>query len=105
CMFGSVSSATVNWMLSVSGIVSFLMLLKRAWLAWLAGIAIFVWVVIQGEFPPGTPILDLVIGCGLIVIYVGVILRWGLLATIVTLFTHFMLIRAPLTTDLGTWRA
>jgi len=104
-IFGLFNSAIVNSMLAVAGIVAFLMLLKRAWLAWLAGIAIFVWVVIQGEFPPGTPILDLVIGCGIIAIYVGVILRWGLLATIVTLFTHFMLLRAPLTTDLGTWRA
>src|SRR5205809_706920 len=44
-------------------------------------------------------------GAGIIAIYFGVILRWVQLATIVTLFTHFMLLRAPLTTDLGSWRA
>ena len=42
---------------------------------------------------------------GIIGIYIAVILRWGLLATIGALFTHFMLLRAPLTTDLGSWRA
>ena len=60
---------------------------------------------IQGMFPAGTPILDLAIGLGIIGIYVGVILRWGLLATIAALFTHFMLLRAPFTTDFNSWRA
>ncbi len=104
-IIGLFSSAIINSMLAVVGIVALLILLKRAWLAWLAGIAIYVWVVVQGMFPPGTPILDLIIGLGIIAIYVGVILRWGLLATIATLFTHFMLLRAPLTTDLNSWRA
>jgi tRNA A-37 threonylcarbamoyl transferase component Bud32 len=98
-------SAIIWSMLAVAGIVALLILLKRTWLAWLAGIAIYVWAVIEGLFPAGTPILDFVIGCGIIAIYIGVILRWGLLATIVTLFTHFLLLRAPLTTDLGSWRA
>ena len=66
---------------------------------------IFVWPVIQGMFSPGTPLLDLAIGIGIIAIYTAVILRWGLLATIVALFTHFVLLRAPLTTDLNSWRA
>jgi len=87
------------------GIVALLILLERAWLAWLAGMAIYVWVVVQGMFPAGTPILDFLIGLGIIAIYVGVILRWGLLATIAALFTHFMLLRAPLTTDVNSWRA
>jgi len=102
---GLLSSALTNSMLAVVGIVALLMLLKRTWLAWLAGSAIFVWVVIQGMFPAGTPILDLVIGFGIIAIYIGVILRWGLLATIAALFTHFLLAAAPLTTDLNSWRA
>ena len=101
---GLLSSAITNSMLAVVGIVALLMLLKRAWLAWLAGIVIYVWLVIQGMFPAGTPLLDLAIGSGIIAIYVGVILRWGLLATIAALFTHFMLLRAPLTTDFDSWR-
>ncbi len=99
------SDAIIDSMLAVVGIVALLILLRRAWLAWLAGIVIYVWLVIQGMFSPGTPILDLVIGAGIVAIYVGVILRWGLLPTIAALFTHFMLIRAPLTTDLDSWRA
>jgi hypothetical protein len=99
------NSAMTNSMLGVAGIVALLMLLKRTWLAWVVGCFIFVWVVIEGMFPVGTPILDLVIGLAIIGIFNGVILRWGLLATMITLFTHFMLLRAPLTTDLGSWRA
>ncbi len=87
------------------GIVALLILLKRVWLAWLAGIVIFVWVVIQGMFPPGTPMLDLMIGSGIIGIYIGVILRLGTARDDRALFTHFMLLRAPLTTDLDSWRA
>jgi hypothetical protein len=99
-------AGAIIWsMLAVGGIVALLILLKRPWLAWLAGTAIYVWAVIQGMFSPGTPVLDFIIGCGIIAIYVGVILRWGLLATILTLFTHFLLLRAPLTTDLDSWRA
>jgi len=104
-IIGLFSSAIINSMLAVMGIVALLILLKRAWLAWLAGIVIYVWVVIEGMYPPGTPILDFIIGLGIIGIYVAVILRWGLLATIAALFTHFMLLRAPLTTDFGSWRA
>jgi len=104
-IFGLFNSAIINSMLAVAGIVAFLILLKREWLAYIAGIVIFVWVAIQGEFPPGTPILDLIIGCGVMAIYIHVILRWGLLATIVSLFTHLTLLRAPLTTDIGSWRA
>jgi tRNA A-37 threonylcarbamoyl transferase component Bud32 len=101
----TVLEAITNSMLAVVGVVALLILLKRVWLAWIAGIVIFVWVVIQGMFTPGTPLLDLMIGAGIIGIYIGVILYWGLLATIVTLFTHFLLTGAPLTTDLDSWRA
>jgi hypothetical protein len=67
--------------------------------------AIFVWVVISGLFPSGTPVLDLVIGLGIIGIWTGVILHAGLLATVVALSTHFVLLRAPITTDFSSWRA
>ncbi len=104
-IFSTFNDSIINSMLGVVGVVALLIFLKRAWLAWLASIAIFVWVVIQGMFSPGTPLLDLAIGIGIIAIYSAVILRWGLLATIVALFTHFILLRAPLTTDLNSWRA
>jgi small basic protein len=56
-------------------------------------------------FPPGTPLLDLGIGLLIIAVFAAVILRYGLLATIAALGTHFMLLRAPLTTQFDTWRA
>jgi serine/threonine-protein kinase len=102
---GQCDSAIIWSMLAVAGMVALLMMLKRVWLAWLAGMAIYVWPAIQGMFPPGTPILDFVIGAAIIGVYTAVILRWGLLATIVTLLSHFLLLRAPLTTDLDSWRA
>jgi serine/threonine-protein kinase len=100
-----VSTAITDSMLAVVGIVALLILVRRVWLAWLAGIVLYVWLVIQGMFPPGTPLLDLIVGACIIAIYIGVILRWGLLATIVALFTHVLLLRAPLTTDFDSWRA
>ena len=104
-MVGVFSSAISNSMLAVVGTVALVILLRRAWLAWLAGIVIYVWPFIQDAFAPGTPILDLLIGGGIVAIYVGVILRWGLLPTIVALLSLFMMLRAPLTTDLNSWRA
>jgi hypothetical protein len=98
-------SAVMNAMLGVVGVVTLLILLKRPWAAWLAAVCLFVWPVIQGMFPPGTPMLDLAIGGLIIGVWTAVIVRFGLLATIAALATHFMLLRAPLTTQFGTWRA
>ena len=100
-----IGGAITNSMLAVVGVVALLIVLKRAWAAWIAANAVFVWVVIQGMFPPGTPLLDLVAGLGIISVFTAVIIRFGLLATIAALMTHFMLLGAPLTTELGTWRA
>jgi serine/threonine-protein kinase len=98
-------SALLEGMLSVVGLVALMIPLKRKWLTLIAGSLIYVWVVIQNMFNPGTPLLDLVIGLGIIGIFTGIILYAGLLATIVTLSTHFILLRAPLTTDFSSWRA
>jgi serine/threonine-protein kinase len=98
-------AAMTNSMLGVVGVVALLILLKRAWAAWTAAVCVFVWPVIQGMFPAGTPLLDLAVGMLIIGVFVAVILRFGLLATIAALATHFMLLRAPLTTQWDTWRA
>jgi len=58
-----------------------------------------------GDVQPGTPVLDFFVGLAIIAIFTGVILYGGLLATIATLATHFMLLRAPLTLDFSSWRA
>jgi tRNA A-37 threonylcarbamoyl transferase component Bud32 len=101
---GSIGNALSQGMLGVVGIVALLMVLKRAWLAAPIGVLIYTPVVIANMFPAGTPRLDLAIGAGIISILIGVIIRFGLLASIAALATHFILLRAPLTTDLSTWR-
>ena len=98
-------SAVTNSMLAVVGVVALLILLKRPWAAWTAAVCVFVWPVIQGMFPAGTPLLDLAVGIAIIGVFAAVILRYGLLATIAALATHFILLRAPLTTELAAWRA
>jgi len=101
----TIGSSVTNSMLAVVGVVTLLIVLKRPWAAWGAAVCVFVWPVIQGMFPAGTPLLDLSIGFLIIAVFVAVIIRYGLLATIAALGTHFMLLRAPLTTRLDTWRA
>jgi hypothetical protein len=93
-----------NAMLAVMGIVALMMILKRRWVAGVVGAVIYTPVVISGMFPPGTPRLDLAIGAGIISILIVVILRFGLLASVAALVAHFVLLRAPLTTDLSSWR-
>ena len=96
----------IQWaMLCVVGLVALMLLLKRQWLAaW--------WPRWQSSPPsPSTACfrpehrgLDLALGTALIVIFVATIVRAGLLATMAALTTHFVLLRAPLTLDLSTWR-
>jgi serine/threonine-protein kinase len=100
----TIGNAVTNAMLAVVGVVALLIVLKRPWAAGVAAVCVFVWPVIQGMFPPGTPLLDLGVGTLIIAVFVAVILRYGLLATIAALATHFMLLRAPLTTQFDSWR-
>jgi len=103
-MLSQIVNAISQGMLAVAGVVTLLIFLKRKWIAHVAASVIFVWVVIEGMFPAGTPVLDVIIGLGIIGIWTGVILYAGLLSTIAALATHFMLLRAPLTFDLSSWR-
>jgi asparagine N-glycosylation enzyme membrane subunit Stt3 len=56
-------------------------------------------------FPGSTPRLDVAIGAGIITIFILTILRAGLLSGVSALFTHFVLLRAPITTDFSSWQA
>ena len=103
-MLSQIGGAFSGGLLAVCGVIAVLIVTRRKWLAQGIASLVFVWVVIQGMFPDGTPILDLVIGLGIILIWTGVILHAGLLSTVVALSTHFVLLRAPLTTDLAHWR-
>jgi hypothetical protein len=103
-MLSQIGGAFSGGLLAVCGVIAILIVARRKWLAQVIASVVFVWVVIQGMFPDGTPILDLLIGLGIILIWTGVILHAGLLSTVVALSTHFVLLRAPLTTDLASWR-
>ena len=100
-----VSSAISNAMLGTVGLASFVILFKRRTLAIAAAILCFTPVAVSGMFNPGYPMLALALGAAMIVIFVFVIVRVGLLGAIAALATHFILLRAPLTTHLSTWWA
>jgi len=102
---GDLTNAVVSGMLGVAGVVGFVLLLRNRVLAMLAAIVCFTPVVISGMFPGSTPRLDLAIGAAIITIFILTILRAGLLAAIAALFTHFVLLRAPITTDFSSWHA
>jgi tRNA A-37 threonylcarbamoyl transferase component Bud32 len=103
-MLSQIGGAFSAGMLAVCGVIAILIVARRKWLAHAIASLIFVWVVIEGMFPAGTPVLDLLIGFGIILIWTGVILHAGLLSTVVALSTHFVLLRAPMTTDISSWR-
>ena len=104
-LFSDVQNAMTSAMLGVGGFVAFRVLLKRRWIAALAAVVCFAPVVLNGMFEPGQPALDVVLGLSITIIFVVAIGWTGLLASIAALATHFILLRAPLTTDLSTWRA
>jgi serine/threonine-protein kinase len=99
-----IGSGVQGAMLCVVGFVALLILLKRPWRAAAGAVIVFTPVAINGMFPPGTPLLDIALGTALIGVFVFTIVRVGLLATMGALTTHFVLLRAPLTTDLSAWR-
>jgi serine/threonine protein kinase len=108
-LISDLSEALSQGMLAVVGVVGFGLLFRRfrfgAALATLAAVVCFTPVVVSGMFSEGTPRLDLVIAAGILVIFVLTIQRTGLLAAIAALFTHFVLLGAPITLDFGSWRA
>jgi hypothetical protein len=102
----SITNAVTSGMLGVVGVVGLTLALRRAWVARPAAIVFFTPVALSGMFPGSrTPILDLAIAAGTITIFLIVIAWAGLLSTIAALFTHFVLLRAPITTDFSSWRA
>jgi len=98
-------NAITSGMLGMGGFVALRILLKRRWAAAVVATICFVWVVLEGMFSPGIPALDFIMGLIITAMFVAVIGWGGLLATVVTVMTHFLLLRAPLTTDLASWRA
>jgi tRNA A-37 threonylcarbamoyl transferase component Bud32 len=104
-VFARAATGIQGGMLCIVGIVVLRLLLKREWLTALAAILLFTPVAINGMFSEGTPVLDLVIGLAVISVFVLTAMRVGLLATTAALTIHFLLLRAPITTDLSAWHA
>jgi tRNA A-37 threonylcarbamoyl transferase component Bud32 len=97
--------AMTSAMLGLGGYVALRIWLKNRWLAAGAAVVCYAGVVINGMFSPGSPVADLVIGVIITAAFVGVLGWAGLLTAIAALATHFILLRAPLTTDFSSWRA
>jgi serine/threonine-protein kinase len=104
-LLGRIAAGMHGGMLCVVGFTALLMWMKRPWLAAAAAVVCFTPVAIDGMFPAGTPALDLVMGAGLITVFVLTSIRFGLLAAMAALTTHFVLLRAPVTLDANLWRA
>jgi Protein kinase domain len=104
-MFDRAQSALSAAMLGMAGYTAVYILLKRRLWAAVVVVILYTPVAVDGLFISETPLLDSAIGLGLIVVFVTVIARVGLLATIALLITHFVLLRAAVTTDLSSWRA
>jgi len=99
------SGAITSGLLAAAGVVALVLLLRNTLVAFGVAVVCFTPAVISGMFPGTTPTLDLAIGAGIISILILVVLRAGLLATVAAMFTHFILLRAPITTDVGSWQA
>jgi hypothetical protein len=97
-------AAITDGMLGMAGFVAFRILAKRTWVAALAALACYTPVVLNGMFPGDTPILDVAMAIVMVTIFVAVVAWIGLLATIATLSAHLILMGAPLTTDVSSWR-
>jgi serine/threonine-protein kinase len=104
-MFDRAQSALSSAMLGTIGYAALYILFKRRLWAALAAIVLYTPVAVDGLFFSDTPLLDTAIGLVLIVVFVTVIARVGLLACVSLLVTHFVLLRTPITTNLSDWRA
>jgi len=103
-MFDRAQSALSAAMLGMAGYTALYMLLKRRFWAAVVAIILYTPVATDGLFVSETPLLDTAIGFAIITVFVIVIARVGLLATVALLITHFVLLRAALTTDVSSWR-
>ena len=91
-------------LLGLGGFVALRIWLKHRWLAAAVAIVLYAGVVMNGMFSPGSPAADLIVGLLITTAFVALICWAGLLTAIATLAVHFILLRAPLTTDAGSWR-
>ena len=103
-IFDRAQEALSAAMLGMAGYTAFYMLLKRRFWAAVVAVILYTPVATDGMFISETPLLDTAIGFAIITVFVTVIARVGLLATVALLITHFVMLRAAITTDLSSWR-
>lgn len=103
-MFDRAQEALSAAMLSIAGYTAVYILLKRRLWAAVFVVILYTPVATNGLFISETPLLDTAVGFAIITVFVTVIARVGLLATVALLMTHFVLLRAAVTTDLSSWR-
>jgi serine/threonine-protein kinase len=104
-MLRQLQDGMTSAMLALGGYVALRIWLNNRWFAAAAAIVLYAGAVINGMFSPGSPAADLAVGVIITALFVGVLGWAGLLTAIATLVTHFILLRAPLTTDVSSWRA
>jgi serine/threonine-protein kinase len=104
-ILAQLQDAMTSAMLGLGGFVVLRIWLKNRWAAAATAVVLSAGVVMNGMFSPGSPAVDLVFGLIITGAFVGVLGWAGLLTAIATLATHFILLRAPLTADLSSWRA
>jgi hypothetical protein len=92
-------NAIHNGTLGVLGLALFRMLLRRTWPAFTASVLVFGFMAARGQFESGHPVIDYAFGVALCVVLLVVALRYGLVATVVAFFAHFMTTNLPMTLD------
>jgi hypothetical protein len=98
-LFARIANSLQNGAMGVLGLVLLRMLLRRTWLAFVAGCLMFGSMAAQGQFESAYPLLDYAFGVLLCVVLLFVALRWGMFATIVAFVAHFTTLGIAATLD------
>ena len=92
-------SALLNALLGAAGLALARLLTRRRWSAYALATAFFSFLASRDQFQTGVLALDLVLGAILVLIVLGAIFRFGLLAGLAAFFAHFASLRTPATLD------
>jgi tRNA A-37 threonylcarbamoyl transferase component Bud32 len=92
-------SALFNALLGVTGLVAMRLLTRRRWPSYALATTLFAFLAARGQFETGIVALDLGLGALLVVIVLGAMFRFGLVAGIAAFFVHMTTLRVPTTLD------
>ena len=96
-LLNQVSNAIQNGMLAVLGLALLRMLLRRTWAAFWAAALLFGFM--AGQLGSGQPMLDYLTGVLFCAVLLLIALRFGLFATVVAFFAHFLTTNTAMTLD------